>query len=143
MVFNRQNSSTGVAQYSTPQFIESEGKIISFLTFRQFFILIGTGLVCLLLYYTLPFYFFAVLAVLVAGLGGAIAFLKINDASVVTIALHFFTFLTQSKNYTWKKKESAYPVMIKKRPQADIADLAPKDTSSLNKKKNMVELRKR
>lgn len=97
-------------QYSTPQFIEEEGRIVFFLTFRQFFLLVGGGAVCLFLYYTLPFWLFLVLAMPIILLVAAIAFLKIDNESVVKIFLHFIGFSFANKNYTWKKKEITYPM---------------------------------
>ena len=46
-------------QYPVPQFIEQEGKIAFFLSFRQFFYLAGAGAICFILYYTLPPFIFA------------------------------------------------------------------------------------
>ena len=146
MVFNRQNSSTGVAQYPIPQFIEAEGKIINFLTFRQFFILIGGGAVCLFLYYVTPFFVFVVLSIVVALLTAAIAFVKINNTSVLVLVLNFLKFSTESKNYVWKKVESPYPFKIKRHfkiDNPDEFDYAKGQSNSLKDIKRMVELRKK
>lgn len=92
-------------QYSIPQFIEEEGKIIFFLTFRQFFLLVGGGAVCLLLYYILPFWLFAILSIVIMLMVAAIAFLKIGNESIIKVLLHFIGFSLAKKNYIWKKKE--------------------------------------
>ena len=101
-----------MAQYPIPQFIESEGKIISFLTFRQFFLLVGGGAVCVMLYFTLPFFLFAIFGVGVMGLVGAIAFVKVDNVSIIKILLNFIRFSTGKKNYVWKKEESPYPFKL-------------------------------
>ncbi|OGZ66495.1 MAG: hypothetical protein A3C50_00375 [Candidatus Staskawiczbacteria bacterium RIFCSPHIGHO2_02_FULL_43_16] len=93
-------------QYPIPQFIEEEGKIISFLTFRQFWWLVGGGAVIVLLYYILPFYFFILTALLVAALVGTIAFVKINNMSLIKIFLNFLGFSLGAKTYTWERKET-------------------------------------
>jgi len=93
-----------MAQYPVPQFIEEEGKIIFFLTFRQFFLLIGGGVVCFLLFQFLPFYFFVVGSLFVMAVVSIIAFVKINGISVVKIVLNYLGFLIQKKDYIWKKK---------------------------------------
>jgi hypothetical protein len=136
-----------MAQYPVPQFIEAEGKIISFLTFRQFFILVGGGAVCFFLYYTLPFYFFAVSSVIIGLFAMAIAFLKINDTSIVTIFLNFLSFSTKSKNYTWEKKDVLHPIIMKRNHA--IKGVQQKTTaleSEASKLKNLtkiLELRKK
>ncbi|MBM3206726.1 MAG: hypothetical protein FJZ43_03850 [Candidatus Staskawiczbacteria bacterium] len=96
-------------QYPIPQFIEEEGKIVFFLTFKQFFLLIGGGAVCLILYYTLPFIFFVLTALPIVLLVGAVAFIKIENESVVSIFMHFIGFSMANKNYIWKKKELYHP----------------------------------
>ena len=99
-------------QYPIPQFIEKEGKIIFFLTFRQFFLFIGGGLVCIAFYYLLPFILFVIFSILIIILVAIVAFLKIDNESVVKVLLNFIMYSTRSKNYTWKKKESPYPFKI-------------------------------
>ncbi len=102
-----------MAQYPIPQFIEAEGKIISFLTFRQFFWIVGGGAACMLFYYTLPFFLFVVLSVITALFVALVAFVKIDNVSVLTIFFNFLTFSTKTKDYTWKKKEMPYPFKAK------------------------------
>ena len=41
-------------RYPIPQFIEAEGKIAFFISFRQFFYLLGAGVICFILYWILP-----------------------------------------------------------------------------------------
>ncbi|OGZ69319.1 MAG: hypothetical protein A3D44_02570 [Candidatus Staskawiczbacteria bacterium RIFCSPHIGHO2_02_FULL_42_22] len=129
-----------MAQYSTPQFTESEGKIISFLTFRQFFVLVGGGAVCFALYYTLPFALFLILGIMVATITAAIAFLKVNNTSVVTLVLHFITFSIASKTYVWKKKESVYPFASKR---YEAKDMEVGGKTALDATKKIVEYRKK
>ncbi len=105
-------------QYPIPQFIEEEGKIISFLTFRQFFWLVGGGGVVILFYYTLPFAFFAICSLIVGALVGAIAFVKIDNASLVKIFMNFIGFSFGAKTYTWKRKENLHPFAAPKQAQA-------------------------
>ncbi len=110
-------------QYPIPQFIEEEGKIIFFLTFRQFFLLVGGGAVCLLLYYMLPFWLFAVLAIPIVLIVGAIVFIKIDNESVVQIFLHFIGFSFANKNYVWRKKELYYPPNTALEQKSKIAEI--------------------
>ena len=98
-----------MAQYPTPQFIEQEGKIIYFLTFKQFFLLVGGLSTAIVFYYLLPFYFFVICSIVIMGIVSVIAFIKIDNASLVTVFLHFFGFLFENKTYIWEKKKSPYP----------------------------------
>ncbi|OGZ67505.1 MAG: hypothetical protein A3C58_02000 [Candidatus Staskawiczbacteria bacterium RIFCSPHIGHO2_02_FULL_34_10] len=138
-----------MAQYPIPQFIEKEGKIISFLTFRQFFLLAGGGGACLLLYFILPFFLFALCAIIIMSLVAIIAFLRVNGFSIITIFLNFVGFLTGSKTYIWKKEESSYPFKVLKRQEVKSIEevktpsfLMKSKASKLNEIKKMVELKK-
>ncbi len=92
-------------QYSLPQFIEEEGKIVFFLTYRQFFLLVGGGAVSFLMIFTLPLPIAIGGTTLVMAIVSAIAFIKINGFSIIKIIMHFFGFTMQTKNYVWKKEE--------------------------------------
>lgn len=98
-----------MAQYPIPQFIEQEGKIIFFLTFKQFFWLTGGIATCMVIYFFLPFYFFAIFSVIILALVSLIAFVKINNASLITVFFNIMGFAFQNKKYTWVKKEVARP----------------------------------
>ncbi len=128
-----------MAQYPIPQFIEAEGKIISFLTFRQFFILVGGGAICALFYYTLPFFIFATGSIFVAIITAAVAVLKVDNDSIVTVVRNALGYFIASKNYIWKKKEAPYP--LKNNPSHQLAK--PAALSKLKETKGIVEYRKR
>ncbi len=130
-----------MAQYSTPQFIESEGKMVSFLTFRQFFLLTFGGALIAIFFYTLPFYLFAVFSIIMGIVIGSIAFLKIDDLTIPAYISHALSFSFASKKYTWAKKETAYPFKIKKQ-DVEVSVLG-KEVGGLMGKKQMVELRKK
>jgi len=94
--------------YPVPQFIEEEGKIVFFLTFRQFFLLVGGGAVCFILFFALPLIFFIICAIPVMSLVATIAFVKINDIPIIKVVLNYLGFITGAKNYTWKKENLSY-----------------------------------
>ncbi len=131
-------------QYPIPQFIEAEGKIISFLTFRQFFVLVGGGAVCVGLFFLFPFYVFLPIAILVGAIVMGVAFLKVDGVSITTIVLNFVTFSVASKNYTWQKKEYPYPFGVKN-PTGSSAAMGAYQAqeNKLKHTKAMVELRKK
>ena len=96
-------------QYPIPQFIDQEGKIAFFISFRQFFYLVGAGVICFLLYFVLPFFLFVIAAIIVFAIAGGLAFITINGAPVINILLNSVGFAAGSKNYVWQKKESPFP----------------------------------
>lgn len=129
-----------MAQYPLPQFIESEGKIVSFLTYKQFFLIVIGGAICVGFYYFLPFWLFIILGLLVAGLVALIGFIKIDNVPVTTMILNLIMFQTKSKDYVWRKKHSAYP--FKTKNMQDLSAQQPAD-NKIHSVKNMIEYRKK
>ncbi len=130
--------------YPIPQFIEQEGKIAFFISFRQFFYLVGAGLVCFMLYFILPRFLFWVLGPAIFLVAALLAFVTMNGTPVINIILSSVGFLTGTKDYTWKKKESPYPFKPIKRTQIKKIDAGPvlqAQKSQLRKTKTAVELR--
>ncbi len=100
-------------EYQVPQFIEVEDKIVGPLTLKQFIYLAGSvGLVVLFFFY-LPLWLAVILAIPVAGLGGALSFYKINGKPFIEILEAAFNYYTGAKLFLWKhtepKKEAAAP----------------------------------
>jgi len=129
-------------QYPIPQFIEQEGKIAFFISFRQFFYLCGGGVICFILYYVLPFGIFVVLSLIIMGGAGALGFLQINGMPLTNILLSSVGFLAGTKNFTWQKKESAFPFKAIKRIQIRKIEEGPvlkAQTSMLKKIHTQVE----
>jgi hypothetical protein len=132
-------------QYPIPQFIETEGKIAFFISFRQFFYLVGAGAVCFLLYFVLPFYLFLIASFIIVGGAIILGFVTINGAPIINIILSSIGFAAGSKSYVWKKKESLYPFKAIKR--AEIKKIEQETTlraqrSQLRKIKTNVEIKR-
>ena len=72
-------------QFTVPQFIDVEDKIIGPITTRQFIILLVDALFIFILFKILAFIPFVIAAVLMFALGGTIAFVRINGQP-----FHFF-----------------------------------------------------
>jgi hypothetical protein len=130
-------------QYPIPQFIEAEGKIAFFISFRQFFYLVGAGVACFILYYILPrFLFFIAAAIIVVG-AVILAFVTVNGVPVINMILSSVGFAMGGKNYTWKKKESPYPFRTIKKTEIKKIDQGPvlqAQRSQLKRIKTQVEL---
>lgn len=92
-------------QYQVPQFIEVEDKIFGPLTFRQFIYIGGSAGIIVILFFTMPNFIAFILSIPFAALGGALAFVKINERPFVEVLESAFFFMTGGKLYLWKKKE--------------------------------------
>ena len=96
-------------RYPIPQFIEQEGKIAFFISFRQFFYLVGAGVICFILYYILPFSFFIIFSIIIFGGAAVLAFVTVNGVPILEMLLGSIGFAFAGKSYVWKKKESPHP----------------------------------
>lgn len=93
-------------EFTVPQFIEKEPKIVGPFTFKQFIFIGIAGGSCLLLFFVLPLAVFVIVAVILLGGAFALAFLKIGKTSLPVFIKNFFYFLFKPKIYLWKKKIS-------------------------------------
>lgn len=131
-------------QYPIPQFIEQEGKIAFFISFRQFFYLVGAGLACFFMYYLLPKALFYILAPIIFIGMGILAFATIGGVPILDVILGAIGFSMGGKNYTWKKKESPYPFKPIQRTQIRKIDQGPvlqAQTSQLKRTRTAIETR--
>ena len=93
-------------QFQVPQFIETEDKIVGVLTIRQFIYVAAAGGAVFLLYFMVQTWLFAILAVLIMGIGGALAFIKIGGRPLVHVALAAFNFYWSPQTYIWQSKNA-------------------------------------
>jgi len=92
-------------RFNVPQFIEHETKVVGPLTFKQFIFIGGAGVLCFILYYSVPFSIFLAASVILGGTGTALAFLKIGGMSLPSILANFLKFSITPRIYIWKKRE--------------------------------------
>ncbi|MCX6722002.1 MAG: PrgI family protein, partial [Candidatus Staskawiczbacteria bacterium] len=112
-------------QYPIPQFIEQESKIAPFLSFRQFFYLVGAGVFCFILYFTIPKFLFYPLAFVIFFFFLILAFGKISGEPILNVILGSIGFSMGGKDYTWQKKESLYPFKPIQRTKIKKIDQGP------------------
>lgn len=89
-------------EYQVPQFIEVEDKLIGPLTLKQFIYIAGAAGICIVLVVYLPLIFAIPLALLVGGIGAALAFYKINSKPFVNVLEDGFNYYTRSKLFLWR-----------------------------------------
>jgi hypothetical protein len=131
-------------QYPIPQFIEQEGKIAFFISFRQFFYLVGAGVFCFFLYFILPHILFYLVSIVIFIGTIIIAFGMIGGVPILNVILGAVGFSMGGKNYTWKKKESPYQFKPIKRTQIRKIEQGPvlqAQTSQLRKTRTQVEMK--
>jgi len=133
-------------QYPIPQFIEQESKIAFFISFRQFFYLVGAGIVCFFLYFILPRILFFLASGVIFIAAAILAFGTISGTPILNVILGSIGFSLGGKDYTWKKKESPYPFKPIRRTQIKKINQGPvlqAQTSQLKKTRAQVELREK
>lgn len=94
-------------RFQVPQFIEVEDRIFGPLTITQFIYLAGGFGFLLAMWLMLPLWAALLLGGPVAGLGAALAFIKINTRPLVTVLEHAFEFYTKEKLYIWDKRRKS------------------------------------
>lgn len=110
-------------QFQVPQFIDIEDKVIGPFTLKQFLYILAAAGLLFLLYKLLNLFVFILLAIPIAALTYALAFVKIHNQSFITIIKNFLGFLRKPDFYIWKKptlksptEEKKIPKIIKKTP---------------------------
>jgi hypothetical protein len=98
-------------QFTVPQFIEKEPKIVGPFTFKQFIFIGSAGAICFFLYFATPLPFFIILTIILLSSAFALAFVKIEKISLPVIIKNFFIFLFKPKIYLWKKKQFAQTII--------------------------------
>jgi len=100
-------------EFTIPQFIEKDAKIVGPFTFKQF-IFIGAGAgITVFMYFILPFFLFIPGVILIMGGAFALSFVKIEKTTLPIYISNFFLFLFKPRLYLWDKKTGA-PKFLKR-----------------------------
>ncbi|HDQ22490.1 MAG TPA: PrgI family protein [Candidatus Uhrbacteria bacterium] len=94
-------------QFMVPQFIDVESKIIGPITTRQFLILMVAGMLDFIFYKVFYFNTFVVVALIVTGIFGVIAFVKVNGMPFHYFFLNLVQTLNRPRLRIWCKEEVA------------------------------------
>lgn len=93
-------------QFTVPQFIDIESKIIGPLSVRQFVTMLVAGVFIYLdylLFFNVNFFLFAVIAVLLFALAGLFAFLRLNGRPFHYFLLNLFNTFKEPRLRVWSK----------------------------------------
>jgi len=115
-------------QFTVPKFIEHKAKIVGPLTFNQFIFVGVAGAICFVFYFTVPFFIFILLSIVVMLGGFALAFVKSGGRSLPVVLKNFLFFSFAPKIYLWKKKGGLPPKIIEKAPLPKEEKEAPVPT---------------
>jgi hypothetical protein len=91
-------------QFTVPQFIDVEPKIIGPITTRQFLIFLAAGLMIFLTYKLFDFTAFVLISVLIFAIAGTFAFLKINGRPFHFFVLSLIQTVKKPKLRVWNHK---------------------------------------
>lgn len=89
-------------QFSVPQFVDIESKIVGPLTIKQFAFIAVPCLLAFILFFVLNIIFWIPIAALLVGFGAAFAFIKVGSRPLYMIALYALKFFWQPKLYLWR-----------------------------------------
>jgi len=106
-------------QFTVPKFIEHEAKIVGPLTFKQFIFVGVAAAICFVFYFTVPFFIFILLSIVVMLGGFGLAFLQSGGRSLPIVLKNFFSFSVAPKVYLWKKKGGMPPKIIEKEEEIE------------------------
>ncbi len=123
-------------RFEVPQFIDIEDKIFGPFTWKQFVYLLGGAGALFMLFVTLPFLIFLVVAAPVAALSAALAFYTIDNQPFIVILESFVRYIGGSRLYLWKKSP---PKAIERRGGTQPIYLPPQ-TSTLASLSRKLEI---
>jgi hypothetical protein len=91
-------------QFTVPQFIDVEDKIIGPITARQFVIMLAGFLLIALCYKIFAFNFFLFVGLIIFGISGIFAFMKVNGMPFHFFVLNFIQTLKRPGLRVWNNK---------------------------------------
>lgn len=111
------------SQFTVPQFIDAEDKIIGPITVRQFVILLVAGLLATLFYRLFDFSLFLLIAVPLLMFSGLLAFMKVNGVPVHFFILNVIQTFRRPARRVWDK--SLTDAQLKERMHAEVVVALP------------------
>jgi hypothetical protein len=111
-------------QFTVPQFIDVESKIIGPITTRQFLIFLGAAVIIGISYKFFDFSLFLTISIIVFIIAGAFAFLKINGRPFHLFLLNFIQTMRRPSLRVWNHQlgfiDTPAPMNIVKEEEAPV-----------------------
>ncbi|PIZ10502.1 hypothetical protein COX68_02755 [Candidatus Falkowbacteria bacterium CG_4_10_14_0_2_um_filter_41_15] len=101
-------------QYTVPQFIDVEAKIIGPITTRQFLIFLGAALIIFVSYKVFDFGLFLVIGITVFLIAGTFAFLKVNGRPFHYFVLNLVQTFRKPSVRVWNHQQASFEEKEKK-----------------------------
>lgn len=121
-------------QFKVPQFIDVEDKVVGPLTFKQFAYLAGGAGLVYLSFKILPVLIALPVAIALAVLALALAFMKYNEKPFVHTVEAFIKFYLRSRLYLWKKhpQKNTEEVSVAQKTTSDRGTLTESKLKTLS-----------
>ena len=135
-------------EFTVPQFVEREPKLIGPFTFKQFIFVAIAGAACFFLYFSIGkknMPLFIVIAILLFGGALILAFVRIKGYTLPILIKNFFAYTIMPKIFLWRRKFITPKVSkIKRFEKAGVEETPLKiiEESSLQKLSTQVETKK-
>jgi len=107
-------------QFTVPQFISVENQIIGPITTRQFVIMLAGGILMAICYKIFAFWVFVTLSVIIFGVFGIVAFLKINGQPFHFYILNLSQYLKKPRLRIWYVQVKEAEIQEKKKKEAKL-----------------------
>lgn len=127
-------------QFTIPQFIDVEDKIIGPITIRQFVIILVCLMISVIAYKLADFTLFLTIAFLSFVLGGIIAFLKINGRPFHYFILNFVQTFKKPKLRIWNNQLSKTSKELKGEGISEVKQVAKIQKKPIYLKSKLAEL---
>lgn len=124
-------------QFTVPQFIDVENKIIGPLTVRQFMIILGAAVIIGISYKLFDFTLFLTVGIVTLVFAALFAFVKINGRPFHLFMLNAFQTLRRPGIRVWNNRMMAAEVG---EPNIEIKAAAPAASPKMYKKSRLAEL---
>jgi len=99
--------------FPVPQFIEIEERILGPLSLKQtMFLIVAVGLI-FILYFFLETWLHVILSLLILGIAGSFAFIKVGGRTLGQFVSSVVVFAFTPRMFVWKKTEKTSPQEIK------------------------------
>lgn len=96
-----------MATFQVPQFIEEQPRVVGFLTLPQFLYLAAAAGISLGAFYLFTFMLWIFVTLVVATIGIALAFVKVNGQAMPAVLRSAFSFYWKPRIYTWSRLPTA------------------------------------
>ncbi len=128
-------------KFVVPQFIDNEDKILGPITVRQFLICLFALLPIFILYKIFPFITFLPLAIVVIGIAGTFAFLKVNGQPFHVFAVNALQTRMRPSLRVWNRQLDESQIREQLRQEREAAKKPPVVESLAKAQPSMRHLR--